>query len=403
MRIFIIPSWCPTVDQPVSGAFFVEQAHAIAQLRPNWTIALCLFDLARSRVPWRPNRIPEFVKDWLNTPRMMHEQAKSGLHEYKVWSPYVPHFGSNSKLSANANALSRQVKVALDDFIQRFGKPDLIHAHAVYPGGAAAVALGRAYKIPVGLTEHLGPFPPPTLCRHDGHVIPLVADTYAEVSLCSAVSQSLADRIIGLGLAEKVTVLPNFLSDKFGSLHNKLPTPHDGFSFLSVGGPSHAKGTDMLLKALAQVSPDITLSIVGESPELAFFQQMSTDLGLTQRVQWFGSVPRDQISSHYQTCDALVSPSHSETFGITLIEALAFGKPIIATRCGGPEDIVRPSNGLLVAINSVDDLVVGMLHMVTHANHYPPEVLQSDFLARFSASAALTRIEPWYRAVMNHV
>jgi glycosyltransferase involved in cell wall biosynthesis len=401
MRVFILPSWCPTADQPLSGIFFVEQVHAMALLRPDWIVAICQFELARSRIPWRPRDVPQFVKDWMSTPRLERVEAQTGLHEYRVWMPYLPRFGQQSKWGANVKALASQTGLALDDFIQRFGKPDLIHAQAVYPGGAAAVVVGKAYGIPVGLTEHLGPFPPPTLCLPDGQVMPLVADTYTGASLCSAVSRSLADRVRQLGLADDVRVLPNFLPDQFGSVVEQQRPAERGFSFLSVGGPSHAKGTDVLLRALAKVSPDVTLRVVGDSPEKSFFRQLASDLGVSHRVQWLGAVPRDQMPKHYQACDAFVLPSQGETFGISFIEALAFGKPLIGTRCGGPEEIVNAGNGLLVPLNNVDGLVVAMENMVAHAVLYNPEALRADFLDRFSASAVLAGIEAWYQAVIR--
>ncbi|WP_190273253.1 glycosyltransferase [Laribacter hongkongensis] len=385
----------------MSGTFFVEQAHAIALLRPDWIVALCQFDLARSRMPWRPRDVPQFVKDWLSIPQLEYLESHSGLHEYRVWLPFIPRFGRQSKWDVNVKALASQAKLALEDFIQRFGKPDLIHAQSVYPGGAAAVALGKEYDIAVGLTEHLGPFPPPTLCLASGQVIPLVASAYAGASLCSAVSQSLADRVQRLGLADEVTVLPNFLPDQFGSVVEQQRPVGSEFSFLSVGGPSHAKGTDVLLKALAKVSSDVTLKVVGDSPMMAFFRQLAADLGVSARVKWLGAVPRDQMPAHYQTCDAFVLPSQEETFGIAFIEALAFGKPLIATRCGGPEEIVNTGNGLLVPLNDVDGLVAAMKDMVENEELYNPGALRADFIDRFSASAALPGIEAWYRAVIR--
>lgn len=399
MRIFILPSWCPSVDQPLAGTFFVEQAHAIAQLRPEWTVAFCQFDLARSRLPRRPSQVPRFLRDWIGTPHLAYERARSGLHAYRVWAPYLPQFGVQGKWKANVRGLAQQAKLALNDFIRRFGKPDLIHAHAVYPGGAAAVSLGCKYGVPVGVTEHLGPFPPPTLCLPGGQMMPLLIDTFAAVSRCSAVSQALADRINELGLAQEIAVLPNFLPDNFGSNRSSVPKLNDGFSFLSVGGPSIAKGTDVLLKALSHMESNVTLSIVGHSPELPIFQQMAADLGLAGRVRWLGAVSRDKMPEQYSVCDAFVLPSQSETFGISLIEALAFGKPIIATRCGGPEDIVTKGNGLLVAIDSVSELFVAMQHMVRYGGSYAADVLRADFLARFSATASMGRLEKWYQSV----
>lgn len=401
MRVFILPSWCPTVDQPLSGTFFVEQAHAIALLRPDWTVALCQFDLARSRMPWRPWLIPKFAKDCFSVPRLVCAEAQSGLHEYHVWASYFPSYRRERKWAANARALASQAKRALDDFIQRFGKPDLIHAQAVYPGGAAAVILGHEFDIPVGLTEHLGPFPPPSLCLPGGKVLPLVTDTYSRASLCSAVSTTLANRIIGMGLTGEVSVLPNFLPDTFGLANLNSPKRREGFSFLSVGGPSLEKGTDVLLQAFAQLERGVTLSVIGDGPQLLIFKQMAADLGLASRVRWLGAVSRDEMPSHYLACDAFVLPSQSETFGIAFIEALAFGKPLISTRCGGPEDIVHPGNGILVPLNSVDELALAMKEMVAHAESYTPQALRLDFFSRYSASAALARIEPWYDAVVG--
>ena len=373
----------------------------MASLRPDWNVGICKFDLIRSRIPSRPQMFPVFVKNWINQPRINYSKAQSGLHEYVVWAPYLPCFGEHRKWEANTKALARQAEMALKDYTQRFGKPDLIHAQAVYPGGAAAVNLGKEYDIPVGLTEHLGPFPPPTLYLSSGGLMHLVVDAYAGASLCSAVSQSLAGRIKEQGLADDVTVLHNYLPNEFGAAYDERKPAEFKFSFLSVGGPSHAKGTDVLLKAFAKTSSGVNLLVVGDGPETDFFCQMAANLGVAERVHWLGAVPRNQISKYYQACNSFVLPSQHESFGIAFIEALAFGKPLIATRCGGPEDIVNSTNGLLVNVNSVDELAVAMNYMVAHAQCYNPGALRSDFLARFSASAMLKKIEPWYSAVMR--
>lgn len=401
MRIFILPSWCPTIDEPLNGTFFLEQAHSIAQARPEWTVAICQFDLGRSRVPWRPWHLPRFARDWISKPRMTLQVAPSGLYEYRLWVPYLPRLGSQNRRKALVRALGLKARIALESFIKEVGIPDLIHAQAVHPGGATAVALGREFGVPVGLTEHIGPFLPPTLCLPDGSIMPIFSEAYAGAARHSAVSRSLADRIVGLGLASKVEVLPNFLEDDFGSA---LPNPRkksDVFSFLSVGWPSRGKGTDILLKAFARIGTNATLSIVGSSKERPFFQEMSADLGITDRVRWLGSVPREKMSDYYRESDAFVLPSRGETFGVVFIEALAHGKPLIATRCGGPEDIVHSENGLLVSVDSVDELATAMVRMIEQSGDYSPQALRADFLARFSASAVVDKIEDWYVAVIN--
>lgn len=401
MRIFVLPSWCPTPDAPSSGSFFFEQAHLLARARPDWSVAICAFDLAASRIPWRPRQLPKFILGVRRQPRIAHTIASSGLHEYAVGAPFLPGFGAEQKWEVNAAALARQVRPALTDFIRRVGTPHLIHAHAVYPGGAAAVALGREAGIPVALTEHLGPFPPATLCRPDGQPMPLVARTYAGASGHSAVSRSLADRIVGLGLASEVQVIPNFLPDDYGATTAGPRAPSDTFAFLSVGGPSREKGTDVLLQALARCGLDVQLRLVGDGPERPRLRQLASDLGIADRVSWLGQLPRGRMAAVYRDCDAFVLASRSETFGVAFIEALACGKPMIATRCGGPEDIVRASNGLLVPIDDVDALAVALQRMRLESMQYPPEQLRQDFLARFSASAVVNDIEKWYSRILR--
>lgn len=398
MRVFIVPSWCPTREDPLSGTFFVEQARALAAIRKKWTVAISCFDLASSRVPWRPWQLARFMRDWQDHPPLRLVRTESGLYEYEIWTPHLPGVRRRNKWQVTVEALYRQLARALSDYVRLHGLPDLIHAHAVYPGGAAAVILGSRFNIPVALSEHLGPFPPPTLMLEGGRLVPLISDTYAKATEHSAVSNALARKVMSLGLAKQVTVIPNFLHDGFGSDQLSAEKRFSGFSMLSVGGPSHAKGTDVLLNAFAKIDTSVVLSIAGSSDDLALFKKMAADLAIGDRVHWLGNVPRADMPALYGACDAFVLPSRGETFGVSLIEALACGKPIIATRCGGPEDIVTNDNGILVPVDDVEALAVAMGDMVRSYKRYSPIDQRRDFLARFSATAVVEKLEHWYRA-----
>jgi len=396
VRVFLLPSWCPTVDTPLSGTFFVEQAHALARLRSHWSIAICLFDLARSRVPWRPSQMSRFAHDFAQRPRVSHEIAASGLHVYQVWKPYLPRWGARKKWQATVMALSAQARPALAQFTTAGGKPDLIHALASYPAGGAAAILGRESRIPFGITEHLGPFPPHTLQMADGRPMAVIDDAYAAATGLSAVSRSLAEQILRWRLAPHVDVLPNFLDDDFGAAALADDRRAPGFSFLSVGGPSQEKGTGNLLRALALSRGGARLQIVGDGVQRPEFQRLAVALGIADRVSWLGATTRENMPNVYAASDAVVLASQSETFGVVLIEALACGKPLIATRCGGPLDIVRPANGLLVPVDDAASLAAAMDRMQESVGQYAAQALHADFLQRFSASAAVDGIERWY-------
>jgi len=399
MRVFILPSWCPTPDKPLQGSFFVEQADALARVRPHWNLAICLFDLARSRLPWRPQSLPQFIRDWLTTPPVAMSTSSHGLHIYRAWAVHLPAVWVRDQQEAGVAALTRHAALALADFTRRFGKPDLIHAHAATPGGTAAVRLGCRHGIPVGITEHMGPMPWPAHQTENGSPNQLIKETYANVTRSSAVSRALADRLRDLGLANEVAVIPNFLDDEGITSSCGQRQPGAPFAFLSVGAPGHGKGTDLLLKAFARFHSPAVLAIVGDSPERPAMMQLACELGIAGRVEWLGNVPRAEMPGHYERCDAFVLPSRAETFGVTYIEALACGKPLIATYCGGPEDIVTQENGLLVPVDNIDSLGMAMATMAANYRAYSPDALRADFLARFSASVIANQLEEWYSLV----
>jgi len=81
---------------------------------------------------------------------------------------------------------------------------------------------------------------------------------------------------------------------------------------------------------------------------------------IQKKVNFLGLISNDHVHAEMKSADAFVLSSHYETFGVVLIEALACGKPIIATSCGGPECIVNKKNGLLITPRDIEKLVLAM-------------------------------------------
>ena len=102
-----------------------------------------------------------------------------------------------------------------------------------------------------------------------------------------------------------------------------------------------------------------------------------------------------------QAADCFVLSSLRETFGVVLIEALASGTPIISTRCGGTDDVVTETNGLLV--DTADDTALGnaMVYMFEHKDQYQPMVLREECRARFGKDPFLKRISHFYNTALG--
>jgi len=99
--------------------------------------------------------------------------------------------------------------------------------------------------------------------------------------------------------------------------------------------------------------------------------------------------------------DCFVLPSRYETFGVVLIEALASGLPLIATKCGGPEDIVNCGNGVLVEIDNVELLAEAMRALKRNKHKYDANRLREEAILRFGEAAFVNNVLPIYEAAIN--
>ena len=121
---------------------------------------------------------------------------------------------------------------------------------------------------------------------------------------------------------------------------------------LTVAKLHSRKGIDVLLRAIPQLEetgPTPPLVLVGDGPEQARLEALAKTLGIATRVYFLGDLPLEQVAPLYRHCRFLVLPSRFEPFGLVLLEAMAAGKAVVATRVGGiPEFVQDGETGLLV-------------------------------------------------------
>ncbi len=135
--------------------------------------------------------------------------------------------------------------------------------------------------------------------------------------------------------------------------------PADGlFRFLYLGRVESAKGIDVLLRAFAQIAaaiPHARLDVAGSGTRV---DELRQEYAALPQVQFHGHVAGPAKDKLITQADVLVMPSIvREVFGNSIIEAFAFGKPVLAARIGGMPELVRPGHtGLLVEPNDVDGL-----------------------------------------------
>jgi glycosyltransferase involved in cell wall biosynthesis len=232
----------------------------------------------------------------------------------------------------------------------------------------------------------------------EGRLAPEIELALCRASAVVSVSLPAARKIKALGYRH-VRVIHNMVDE---TRFLARPFPAGIFRFFSMGGLVRHKGFDILLRAIAQWSPpvgEVEFVMAGDGAERQALQAMAQDLGIAGHVRWVGAISREQAPGYFRDCHAFVLASRRESFGVVFAEAIASGRPIIATRCGGPEDIVNPLNGSLILPESASQLAAALEEMKRNHARYNPVTIREDFMRRFSRPAITAQIRQMYSEV----
>lgn len=241
--------------------------------------------------------------------------------------------------------------------------PDIVHVHGTYyPYSLFAASIAEKYPTLLtihGLMQtevHLTSFPYNLFKWMFCYLEKLALQRVKYVLVCSI---AMKDVLSGMTNA-KIYVNPNGIDlDGLQSIPAMAIT-HSSPSILFVGVLEKIKGVDVLLKALPlikQTIPDIQLYILGKGSQETELKKMVRNLRLEDNVKFMGYVSGTKKFSFYKSVDLFVLPSVYETFGIVLLEAMACGKAIVASRVGGIPAIVDDGmTGLLFESGNENDL-----------------------------------------------
>ena len=240
---------------------------------------------------------------------------------------------------------------------------DLIDSHYAYPDGFAAVLVGQLLKKPVIISARGSDV---NLFRTFPVIQRLLRFSFLRAERVIAVSRALKDTILRLNIPEdKVEVIPNGVDlEKF----KEIPTYEARQRLqlqgkpllLSVGNLNPNKGFDKLIKSIRILTEqdnqkDIHLVIIGEGASLKSLQGLVRSLGLDEHVSFAGGVPHQELFLWYSAADIICLASGREGWPNVLLEAMACGKPVVATSVGGiPEIVSSDQLGILVKRNEME-------------------------------------------------
>ena len=391
MNVFVVPSWYPEPRHHLLGGVFLEQAVAtLARHHPEvhqfvslWGQGDRELSLARLRA-WLAH------PHGLGRPRPPRRQTRANLVEL-----YAPEWSWRHGLwRGHVDAILRRCRFHLEQARSECDRIQLLHAHVSFPAGWVAMRLSEETGIPYLVTEHMSPFPFRHLMR-GGEVVPEVAEPLRRAHRVTAVSRSLA-RQIRERVGVEAVVVPNGVDE---DLFTPGPARGDGFTFLTVAGLEPQKGIDDLLRAIARLGelPGVRFRIAGSGSRARAYRALAARLGVSRRLAWLGPLAPGAVRDEMRACDAFVLTSRHESFGVVFAEAIACGKPVLATRCGGPEDIVHEDNGLLVAVGDIAAIAAALGRLARRERVFDARAIRADFAARFGSRVVADRFAALYR------
>ena len=313
-----------------------------------------------------------------------------------------PRFAAGPGHTASAfesRAYARAIGRALARLGSRFPF-DLIHAHFIYPEGAAAHDLSRRYGVPFVITEHA----PWTQERFEKfavrrHSLEAARAAREIMAVCESVRRSIHDWATDVA---STSIVPVGVEDRMFR-----PIGEGGYvedQILYVGWLNYNKGVDVLLRAIALLrdrgEPGRLLLVGGsyfrgtrrDEREL---RSLAEELELGERVTFAGPKPQQEVARLMAESALLVLASRAEAFGTVLAEALACGTPVVSTRSGGPEDYVTPEVGRLVPVGDSEALADALATVLRQRASFAPDRLRRFALERFAWPRI---VDAWLRA-----
>ena len=146
---------------------------------------------------------------------------------------------------------------------------------------------------------------------------------------------------------------------------------------------------------------DLHLTIIGGGPDQEMIKDLVQQLQINEEVTLRGRLPYDEVLPAYQNCDFFVCNSNFETFGMAVAEALSAGKPVISTKCGGPEEFVNNNNGILVETKNEDELSNAILRMADLYKNYHPKELSKSIQDQYGPEIVKEKLIAFYESAIN--
>lgn len=372
IKTLLFSTLFPNSIQPQHGVFVRNRLQYVLETEKVQTKVI-------APVPWFPFKSSIFGQ-YAKFSQVPFSENRNGIDVLHPRYLLLPKIGMNSAPESIFKAALPHAKRLIEsgfDF-------DLIDAHYFYPDGVAAVMLAQKLEKPVIVTARgtdLNLIPQYEIPRKK--ILWAANHANAMITVC----QALKDVLLDMGVPDKkITVLRNGVDLKKFSppenrdmLREKLGMT--GKMLISVGHLVERKGHHLIVEAMKML-PDYQLVIAGDGEERSNIVSLIKRLGLDDRVRMLGAIPHDDLKEYYGASDALVLASSREGWANVLLESMACGTPVAATKIWGtPEVVTIPASGVLVEERNPNSIAEAIKYIFSQ---YPSRAETRSYAENFS-------------------
>ena len=269
--------------------------------------------------------------------------------------------------------------VKMYDVIQEYGL-DLLHVHYAIPHATSAFIAnqmlgGNEHPVKIVTTLHGTDI---TLVGQEASFKSITKFSIEQSDGVTAVSDFLKNQTVDVfGVKRDIEVIHNFVdTERFrpgagADCCKKAIAHEDEKIIMHISNMRPVKRLRDVIEVFARVHKEVKsrLVLIGDGPDRNVAHQRAVELGIEKSCCFLGA--QDSIESIISCADIALQPSESESFGISILEALSCGVPVIATRCGGPEEVmIQGETGYLSDVGNVDDMAANAIRLLTDDEHY---------------------------------
>lgn len=381
-NVLFLPKWYPNKKDPQAGIFVRKHAQAAA-LHHNVAVLYISSDEEISK--------QEIITD-----------SSNGVLEIAIYfkRSTLPIL----KKVINFYRYFKASKKGYEILLKQWEKPDLVHVNVLTRPGIFAFYLKNFKNIPYIITDHWSGYIEDDFSKKNAVEKWLVRRIAGEAKIILPVSEALMKGMQANKLKNKYKVVPNVVEPVLPKSSGHIKKGK--VIIVNVSDlDDKIKNISGLLNAFNEVvkqRPQAELHIIGGSYDEQKLHQQAKELGLWETSVFFhGTMKNEAVLQFLTNSDFLVVNSNIETFSVVTAEAMACGKPVVSTKCGGPEQFINEENGILIDKNEQQQLQKALLKMIDTYHEYNAEHIKKGIGSKLSMAAVGKILDEVYREILE--